>query len=106
MSTSTRLKEYNKIFELIRIVIEPCLKGVVGPDKLKYLNFAKELCKTFNVDELISEYVKKSADREMLKSIAEKRDSICNALKSEESAQHKTLKKLGMKYAKPYSRCA
>ena len=50
---------------------------------------------------LINEYVEENADREILKRIAEKRGSICNALKSGEDAQHKVLRKLRRKYLKP-----
>jgi hypothetical protein len=98
------LEEYSKRFEIVvKLVIGPILdqKGVTGPDRLKYYNFAKELCKTPNISELINEYVEEDADREMLKLITEKRDSICNALKPGEDAQHEMLRKLRRKYLKP-----
>lgn len=98
------LEEYSRRFEIVvKLVIGPILdrKGVTGSDRLKYYNFAKELCKTPNIDGLINEYVEENADREILRQIAEKRDNICNALKSGEDVQHKVLRELRRKYLKP-----
>ena len=98
------LEEYSKRFEIVvKLMIDPILdrKGVTGSDRLKYYNFAKELCKAPNINGLINEYIEENTDRGILKRIAEKRDSICNALKPGEDAQHKVLRKLRRRYPKP-----
>jgi hypothetical protein len=96
-----RLEEYSSI---VKLVVGSILdqKGVTGTDRLKYYNFAKELCKTSNINDLINEHVnKENVDRVILEQIAKKRDSICNALKSGEDIQHKVFRKLRKKYVKP-----
>jgi hypothetical protein len=72
---------------------------VTGPDRLKYRNFVEELCKTPDIDGLINKYVKEGADRGILERIAERRDSICNALKS--GRMHNMIRKLERKYVEP-----
>jgi hypothetical protein len=96
------LEEYNRRFRIVvKVVIDPILDsyGVTGPDRLKYRNFVEELCKTPDIDGLINKYVKEGADRGILERIAERRDSICNALKS--GRMHNMIRKLERKYVKP-----
>jgi hypothetical protein len=96
------LEEYNERLKIImEIVINPILNsyGVVGPDRLKYRSFVEELCKASDIDGLINKYVKEGADRGILEWIAERRDSICNALKS--GRMHNMIRKLERKYVEP-----